>query len=47
MRDGDHLMVAHVWSGPKEEYLTYNLKRDYIKQQNTADFAYLGGHFFY
>jgi len=47
MREGDHLMIAHIWSAEKEEYLTYNLKRDHIKQRNTADFAYLGGNFFY
>ena len=47
MKEGDHLMIGHVWSAAKEEYLTYDLKKDYIRQQNTADFTYLGGHFFY
>lgn len=45
MAANDHLCVAHAWSREKEEYLTYNLKRDYIKQQNEDQHIYLGSKF--
>lgn len=47
LRDEDTLLVAHAWSNEKEQYLRYNLKRDYIKQQNQADFTYLADRFEY
>ena len=47
MKEHDSMIVGHVWSKEKEEYLTYNLKRDYIKEQNEAEFTYLGKRFEY
>lgn len=47
MGPNDHLYIAHAWSREKEEYLTYNLKRDYIKQQNEDQHIYLGSKFKY
>lgn len=32
LRDCDQLTIAHAWCKEKEEYLKYNLKRDYIKE---------------
>jgi len=37
----DHLYVAQAWSKEKEEYLKFNLKRDYVKQQITEKHIYL------
>jgi len=31
MGENDHLYVAHAFSREKEDYLTWNLKKDYIK----------------
>lgn len=47
LRDHDELVVAHAWNEAKEEYLAYNFKRSYIRQQNIADFTYLGKRFEY
>lgn len=40
-------MVAHAWSEEKEQYLKYNLKREYVKQQQEAAFTYLMHRFNY
>ena len=42
LRKEDFLAIGHAWSMTKEEYLPYNLKRDYIQDQNNAAFIYLG-----
>ena len=47
LRNCDKLMVGHAWSRDKEEYLKYNLKRDYVKQQLTANGTYLADRFSY
>jgi len=31
MSKTDHLFVAQAWSKEKEEYLKFNMKRDYVK----------------
>ena len=31
MRSQDELIVGHIWSRVKEEYLDFKLKRDHIK----------------
>jgi len=45
--DKDHLEIAHAWKKEKEEYLSFKFKKDYVKQQNEADFTYLGKKFHY
>jgi hypothetical protein len=47
MSDTDHLLVAHAWSRDKEEYLPYNLKREYIKQLNDSEHLGLGSRYIY
>ena len=43
--DKDVLEIAHAWSKEKEQYLKYNLKKDYIRERQEADFLYLGKKF--
>ena len=45
--DKDHFEIAHAWSKDKEEYLKFNMKRDFINQMCNADFLYLGKKFHY
>ena len=45
LKEHDELVVAHAWNEAKEEYLPYKFKRAYIRQQNLADFTYLGKRF--
>jgi hypothetical protein len=37
----DHLSVANAWSKEKEEYLPYNYKLNYIREQLESRFIYL------
>ena len=47
LRDCDHIIVAHAWSKAKEESgQSMKFKRDYIHEQNAADFAWMGEHRF-
>lgn len=47
LREIDNLMIASAWSREKEEYLPYDLKRDWIKSQKCAEFTYLMDKFEY
>ena len=47
LRETDELVIAHAWQLEKEEYLKYNLKRDYIREHAEADFTYMGNRFHY
>ena len=45
LRKEDHLNVATAWSHEKEEYLPYNYKLEYIRDQITTNHLYLGDRF--
>lgn len=47
LREQDNLVVAHAWCKNKEEYLKFDLKKDWIKEQNEAHFISMGKHFRY
>jgi hypothetical protein len=44
-RDIDKLYIASAWSLTKEEYLPYNYKIDYIRDQNSTRFTFLRERF--
>jgi len=45
LRNMDSLVVAHAWSKKKEEYLTYKFKKEWVREQQSNDFLYLGNKF--
>ena len=47
MSENSHLYVAHAYSLEKEEYLPYNLKKDYIKNDQEGANIGLGSRFNY
>eukprot|EP00356_Strombidium_inclinatum_P009114 CAMPEP_0170491374 /NCGR_PEP_ID=MMETSP0208-20121228/10906_1 /TAXON_ID=197538 /ORGANISM="Strombidium inclinatum, Strain S3" /LENGTH=286 /DNA_ID=CAMNT_0010766939 /DNA_START=21 /DNA_END=881 /DNA_ORIENTATION=+ len=45
LRNTDELVVAHVWSRAKEEYLDFKMKRDYIHNTVEAECSGMGKRF--
>ena len=45
LKDHDELIVAHVWSRKKEEYLDFRLKRNYIREHTEAECSGMGKRF--
>ena len=45
MRPSDNLVVANAWSIEKEEYLPYNMKKDYIQDMCKSQCAALGDRY--
>ena len=45
--DTDAVIVAHVWSQDKEQYLPHNLKRGCIRQYSEVECLQLGHRYTY